>query len=528
MAEKEAPGADREAEANEFFRRVVTPMIDNLSEFGLSHLTLEHRMKDEAKNIVVHGCPNVPEEVSTIQEVQEAVTKARKGKKVLRVVGSKHSVNAAIYDENDITLKLKGDLRKVEILRTEEENGKKWLYCRIGGGCYLGKDPTDPLSAVHQVAAQGYGFPELGGIIQQTIGGFIMTGSAGGSLKHSFSDTIREIEFVDGNAQVQKAKPETDLWYAVGVSMGLFGVITRVTFRLPPMKFIKGSESNHKFVDSMLGPDMKGQSKLKQSLEENEYMRVNWFPQKDLNRVQEWVGQQSFKNQDLIPYKPILSCPLAAGMAAVVLSKTNCILQKEDPTEKEYSFISMMLRLFVPLCKPTEFYDHWYHALPMDNEINVEFIIRVKFTEIWVPIDQCQTVMEKLQELFSENRKAANNFATEIYGAKRSPFWLSMSYQEDMVRVDPYWWGCKKCDPRKFFSYFWDILLDIPRARLHWGKYLPKPGQKCGNTTFNADYLKSVYPKMNDWLKLREQHDPDQVFMTEYWRGILEIKPKTQ
>ena len=77
----------------------------------------------------------------------------------------------------------------------------------------------------------------------------------------------------------------------------------------------------------------------------------------------------------------------------------------------------------------------------MDNEAHVDTIIRVDFTEIWVPISQCQTVMDKLQKLFSENQKAANNFATEIYGAKSSPFWLSMSYRQDMLRVDPYWWA---------------------------------------------------------------------------------------
>lgn len=532
--------ADRASEAKAFFGKVVAPFFNHSSGSYLLDPMIEHLMNDaQAKHSVIPGGPTVPIEcdrtpVSTTEDVINAVKRAKREKKVLRVVGSEHSVKAAIFPKDGITLVLRNDLRKVEILKTTVEEGKKWLYCRIGGGCYLGKDPLDPHSnlqnsACYQVAAHGYGFPELGGIIQQSIGGFILTGSAGGSLEHSFADVIREIEFVDGNAQVQTAKPGTDLWCAVGVSMGLFGVITRVTFRLPPMKYIKGSESNHKFAESMLGPNEKGQSKLKQSLENNEYMRVNWFPQKEVMRVQEWVGQQSFKKKNLVPYNSILSNILAAGMAAIVLSFCNFILQKKDPTELEYDLIGLMLSQFVPLKgKPTKFYDIWYHALPMDNEAHVDTIIRVDFTEIWVPIGHCQTVMDKLQKLFSENQKAANNFATEIYGAKSSPFWLSMSYQTDMVRVDPYWWAYNLGDARKFFSYFWDILLDIPGTRLHWGKYLPKPGQKCGNTTFNADYLKSVYPKMNDWLKLREQHDPDQVFMTEYWRGILDIKPKTQ
>jgi len=59
--------------------------------------------------------------------------------------------------------------------------------------------------------------------------------------------------------------------------MGL-SFITHVSFCLPEMKFVEGSESNHVFADSMLGPNVQGQSKLKENLEKHEYMRVNWFP----------------------------------------------------------------------------------------------------------------------------------------------------------------------------------------------------------------------------------------------------------
>lgn len=533
-----APKGARETEAKAFFSKVVTPLIDDSLGLNLLDALIVHLIKDEERKKEAHGGPTLPAEhvltpVSSVKEVIDAVLKAKSEKKVLRVAGSEHSVKAAIFPEDGVTLLLTKELRKVEILQVKRELGKKWLYCRIGAGCYLGKDPLDPQSnmedsACYQVAVQGYGFPELGGIIQQSVGGFIATGSAGGSLKHSFGDVIQEIEFVDGKGEVQTAKPRTDLWCAVGVSMGLFGVITRVTFRLPAMQFVQGSESDHKFADSMLGPNKKGQSRLQESLESNEYMRVNWFPQKEVMRVQEWVGQQSFKNKDLVPYNSILSNIFAAGMAAIALSTCNFILQKPDPTPLDYDIIGFTLRPFVPLGKPpVKFYDVWYHALPMDNEAHVDSIIRVDFTEIWIPIDQCQTVMDRLQKLFAENQKAAGNFAVEIYGAKKSPFWLSMSFNQDMVRVDPYWWAYNKGDLRTFFSYFWDILIDIPGTRLHWGKYLPLPGQKCGNTTFNADHLKLVYPKMNEWLQLREEYDPDQVFVSEYWRGILDIKPKS-
>ena len=113
---------------------------------------------------------------------------------------------------------------------------------------------------------------------------------------------------MDRNGYLQIAKPGTDLWAAVGVSMGLFGVITHVTFRLPELRLVEGSES------SLLGTDKEGHRKLEESLESNEYMRVNWFTQKEEWHKQQWVGKQT-SNGDIPPYHSILSCTLTAGKA---------------------------------------------------------------------------------------------------------------------------------------------------------------------------------------------------------------------
>ena len=521
---------------NAFFHHIIYPLLGKTDD-DLVQSSLVHVIKDAMEmkvNSDFSCCPDKPTltPVTTVDEVIQAVLTAKKEKKTLRVAGAQHSASAAIFPDYGVTLQLMGHLRKVEIQRIQWEfegtKFKKWLYCRIGGGCYLGKDPMDPTStlqnsACYQVAIHGFGFPALGGIIQQSVGGFISTGSAGGSLKHSFCDVIREIEFVDGNGQLQVAKPGTDLWAAVGVSMGLFGVVTHVSFRLPEMNLVEGSEETVDFAKSILGgPNKDGKSKLKESLEKNEYMRVNWFPQKKVKHVQQWVGKRT-SSGEIIPYKSFLSNILTAGMAAICLAICNCLLQKKHPTELDYDIIGFILNIFVPLTEePKRFRDKWFKALPMDNESHTDTVLRIDFTEIWIPIDQCQTVMDKLQKLF-ENQQACGNLPTEIYGAKESPFWLSMSYNQKMVRVDPYWWHYNKGDKRKFFSYFWGVLLDIPGTRLHWGKNLPRPGQVCGKSIFNLAYLKGVYPKMDDWLKMRERMDPDQVFVTKYWGDILEI-----
>jgi len=72
--------------------------------------------------------------VATLDEVIEPILKAKTEKKILRVAGAQHSVNNAIFPDDGITLLLRADLRKVEILYVQKERRKKWLYCRIGVG----------------------------------------------------------------------------------------------------------------------------------------------------------------------------------------------------------------------------------------------------------------------------------------------------------------------------------------------------------------------------------------------------------
>lgn len=100
-----------------------------------------------------------------------------------------------------------------------------------------------------------------------------------------------------------------------------------------------------------------------------------------------------------------------------------------------------------------------------------------------------------------------------------------MSYQQDMLRIDPYWFHYNSFgNKRDFFGYVWNALLGIKGARLHWGKYLPTPKQNFENgVTFDLDFLKKAYTQMGLWLKKREEMDPHQVFVNKYWRGILDI-----
>jgi hypothetical protein len=72
-----------------------------------------------------------------------------------------------------------------------------------------------------------------------------------------------------------------------------------------------------------------------------------------------------------------------------------------------------------------------------------------------------------------------------------------------------------------FFQQFWDLFRDngIP-FRLHWGKYLPDFDHAEW-----AAYFRSQLPRWDEFLALRSRLDPDNIFLTDYWRVHLHVRP---
>src|SRR6185369_7373823 len=107
-------------------------------------------------------------------------------------------------------------------------------------GCHLGRDPFDPSgtstvenSLFYQLDKAGLAISNVGGITHQTVGGFVSTGASGGSLTHSFDGNIVSLRMIDGNGVVHdlSESSNSELFHAVGVSMGLCGVISTVTIQ---------------------------------------------------------------------------------------------------------------------------------------------------------------------------------------------------------------------------------------------------------------------------------------------------------
>lgn len=470
--------------------------------------------------------------VNSIEQIQEIIKCATKNNLMVRTSGSEHSPSASIYSASNRQIKIKLDGKLKDISSFEVDESKDTALVRVGAGCHLGLDPSDNTSTLensfnYQIDQKGFALPTLGGISHQTVAGFLSTSSSGGTAKHTIADAIEDIGFVDGTGTYRQVQKGEELFNAVGVSMGLLGVITDVTFKLQKRYLVQGKEINQEVKNSCIAGDSKSdyQALDKFLFEDNEYAHINWFAQKYVDSISLWTGSQMSDVQaGRVPYRHALNSKTMSVLAGALLYLTNLLNEKSGNFNLAQRLLGACLKPFVNPKEHQEFQDIWYKALPIDDQAPVDGLINTAFCEIWFPRDQLNEVMHRLKDLFAANPLAAGNFIVELYSAKQSPFMLSPSEGHDAFRVDLYWWQHNLAgDANHYFGLFYEKLSDVPGIRYHWGKHLPHPDEKYGNYTFKPEHLQGNYPKLKDFLAWREKMDPQQLFVTDYWRGLLGI-----
>ena len=167
---------------------------------------------------------------TTEDHIIKLVKYARDNGLHVRVRGAGHSMVQAIFTDGS-------DLDQVHVLASAPDSddiniildkynkiiSKNGDYVKVEAGISLGGDPincsdededsTQTLenSFLYQIDKDyGLAIDALGGISHQTVGGFLSTGSAGGTLQYSIHDNVHAIRFVDGNGEIFEVSREDE------------------------------------------------------------------------------------------------------------------------------------------------------------------------------------------------------------------------------------------------------------------------------------------------------------------------------
>jgi len=536
-------------------------------------------------------------------EIIALIDHARNNGLTIRVRGSGHSVPEAICTDGfpyqaveDYVPEITSNSYPTNFDSIEVDNGQidvilnkmnaiSWSddkqYVTAEAGCHLGYDPYDPTqtstyfnSLFFQMEEHGFAVPDMGGITHQTVGGFLSTGSSGGSTTYSLEPAIHAIRFIDGNGVVHECSRlhNADMFAAVAVSMGLLGIITSVTFKTFPRFDILGEEHIRPITDFSTWIDFFGSSRgsvlgIEEYFRSTEYSRLLWWPQNKVEKMTVWQArrmQPADYTPDRIQYvdgkavlkpKPYQEMQWVFGvpttfevLADIFYSalamwpawipnfiKSSCLRQfVQGATETLWSkgLLAMILNAFVSTDKqtpdgkwiPQQFWDTWWRGLPMDNQMD-DRQMPVVFTELWIPLEKAAAVMTALKNHYSKNGlTATSTFSCEVYATKASDFWMSPAYGTDVVRIDVFVFGKNPGEPSTYYQQFWDLLKPFG-FRAHWGKWMP-PATTSDRQEW-LDYLHDSYPKWTDFKSMRERLDPSQIFVTNYWRWHLGIEGAT-
>jgi len=487
------------------------------------------------------------------EELAALIRFAGRQARQLRVRGSAHSVKGAVCaDSGSGNIDIMLDQYAGVVFDDER--------CRVTvqAGCHLGLDPRDPThtstwanSLLAQLDARGWALPDLGGVTHQTVSGFLMTGSCGGTTQYAIEDAVIALRLIDAKGEVHEFQKDRDeLFEAASCSMGLLGVISTVTFQCQPRYDVIGREditSESQTPYALFGDGAKG---LEGLLRRSEYARLMWWPQEGVRRVVTWQARRMqdadygaltgargaltpkaysalgdavrdqrlslIANRAAQAVGGLFYDSLALAARANALLPTSVVQGSQVRTGFVKHVLPRVLRSFVPTGTTQHFWDSWCHGLPLDNQMS-ERSLPTDFTEIWLPLERTGDVMRALRAHYDRGGyDATGAFICEVYAARRTRAWLHPAHQRDSLRIDLFWFRRNPGDARIYFERFWKLLQPFG-YRLHWGKILP------ADPALGAHYLRRQYPRWDDFLAGRARLDPDGVFLTRYWRAALGV-----
>jgi len=188
----------------------------------------------------VRAAPRTVVTPGSITELRAAVIEAARRGETVRVAGAGHSF-APLCATNGTLLDLS---RLVGVARVDATTGEAtiWAGTRIA-------DLGEPL------LAQGRALANQGDIDRQAIAGAVSTGTHGTGRKHgSFSAAVRAVELMrpDGElVTIDTTEPER--LRAASLSLGLLGVLTRVTLATVPAYKLREQTQVLPFADCLDG-----------------------------------------------------------------------------------------------------------------------------------------------------------------------------------------------------------------------------------------------------------------------------------
>jgi D-arabinono-1,4-lactone oxidase len=441
----------------------------------------------------------------SVEEIQKAVTLARRCRRRLVVVGCGHS-------PSDLTCTSSWQIsldRFNRILSVNRETGVVSFQSGI---------------SLHdlgiELAKSGFSPPNLGSIDNQSIAGAISTGTHGSSLKHGLlSQSVSSLSLVLGNGHLVRCSGTSNpsLFRAALLSLGAIGVITEITFTAVRDFNISWEQSLHPLSEVL----ETWETTLWTSAE---YSRVWWLPY--LKRAVFWRAEKSDEALRS-PKKTYYGGKLGFHSYHNLLFLAQyvpCILPWVEwfifgmqygfkPGKVTATAVQPAREGLLMDCLYSQFVNEW--ALPLEKGPEAitrltawihgdELTARIPVSSkgVWV---HCPIEVRVSDTTTGKNASGVRPFLDPT-SAQGPTLYLNATLYRPYGRDPP----CRL----KYYEAFEWLMRDLG-GRPHWAKNFTEDTSKEVATMYGED--------MTEWMKIRNEHDLDEMFIGEWHRRNLPL-----
>ncbi|MFI5061055.1 MAG: D-arabinono-1,4-lactone oxidase [Actinomycetales bacterium] len=405
--------------------------------------------------------------------VQRAVNAAARQRMRVKAVGSGHSFSGIAVAPGVLL-----DLENLSgVLAVDEERGRVTL----AAGTPLHQLPR-------LLRPYGLALENMGDIDRQTIAGATATGTHGtGGGFGGLATQIVALTLVTGKGELmtisETSNPE--LLPAARLGLGALGVIVDLTVRCVPAYLLQAVERPEPLEATLAGY-------LDRSAGQDHF-EFYWFPHTETALTK--------TNTRLPLTSPRASLPWLARwvddeLLANGLYRGVCALGTVAP-----AIVPPFSRLAQKLTGNRDFTDDSPRVFVTNRT--------VRFREMEYALPRAAVPEALLQvKALIEKRGWRISFPVEVRSASADDNWMSTAYGRETgyIAVHRYY----REDPHPYFREVERIMM-AHDGRPHWGKMHDR----------DADSLRAVYPRFDDFLAVRDRLDPDRLFGNEYLDRVL-------
>lgn len=414
---------------------------------------------------------------SSTDEIVAVVTKAAAEGNRVRPVGSGHSFSG-IARPHDVQLRFD---RYAGVLSLDTATGLVTVQAGM---------PLHRLNAV--LAGVGLAMPNLGDIDRQTVAGALATGTHGtGHRFGPLAATVRAMELVlaDGEVLRCSAEQNPEIFEFARVHLGALGVVSTLTLQTVPA-FALQTQEGVQPIEEVL-------DRFGDLATDIDHFELYWFPYTD--RV-----QTMYKNRR--PLSEGLKPPSRLNAWVVDdLLENGLFGAAVEVGRRVPSAVSRMNRIAVRLWGSRSYVDRSERVFVSSRRV------RFKEMEYAVARDALPEVMRRVRDMI-ENSGWPINFPVEIRVADADDIPMSMSYGRRTAFMAVHV-GAQD-EHARYFGAVERIMADY-QGRPHWGKL----------HGMDADGLRPLYPRFDEFVALRDRLDPDGVFTNAYLDRVLGCPP---